>query len=149
MLFYCLTPDGFTCTGRPSGWERVKWAYLSISLPSPFPSQTGQKLVPLLFYCLMPHDFTRQRRASAWERVKSAAKLSLSYIHKYMYKMSRDLIDIDVHLYLRLHTEQRTWGSHNYKYTVNLIRPPRMFIFILFLQEQLDSGITSLQTLLM
>ena len=23
LLFYCLTPDDFTCQGRASGWERV------------------------------------------------------------------------------------------------------------------------------
>ena len=39
LLFYSVQPDDFTHQGRAS---RGKWAYLTISLPQPFPSQTGQ-----------------------------------------------------------------------------------------------------------
>ena len=42
VILLCLTPDDFTYQGRASGWERVNRAYLPISLPWPFPSQTGQ-----------------------------------------------------------------------------------------------------------
>ena len=33
VILLCLTPDELTRQGRASGWERVNWAYLPISLP--------------------------------------------------------------------------------------------------------------------
>ena len=33
VILLCLTPDDFTHQRRASGWERVNWAYLPISLP--------------------------------------------------------------------------------------------------------------------
>ena len=33
VILLCLTPDDVTHQGRASGWERVNWANLPISLP--------------------------------------------------------------------------------------------------------------------
>ena len=54
---------------RCSGWERVNWVYLPISLPY----QLSLSLLdrPLCYFTLSitPNDFTRQGRASGWRRV--------------------------------------------------------------------------------
>ena len=72
-ILICLTPDNFTHQWRASGWERVNWAYLPISLfLNPFPPRLAKTVPFIILICLTPDNFTCQGRASGWERVNWA-----------------------------------------------------------------------------
>ena len=53
-----------------------------------------------------------------------------SYRLTLLYKMSHDLVDIDVDYYLSRHNKSRTRGSHNYKYIFNIERRKTCILFV-------------------